>query len=215
MFCFKKLKVNKSIQEYSKSKDIDNDESDKNQEREVLIYNANDLAGNVSFQSGGGSSSITFSPSSNISPLSNFSRVLSFSSPQIIDRSHECLERVPNDLLRTANVQLKELNLSSNFLKALPGHFYRLSRLIHLDLSDNQIVRLSSEIELLSNLEFLDISRKLYIDYLRRKLICLIFSFHFSQSHSFQTLSLFFMSNLCLMLTVNIMTHQKPFDKCP
>lgn len=74
-------------------------------------------------------------------------------------RSHQNLERVPPDLLRVSNSQLKELNLSSNRLRSLPTSFYNLIRLRHLDLSDNQIVRLSSELELFSNLEFLDISR--------------------------------------------------------
>ena len=69
------------------------------------------------------------------------------------------MERVPADLLRLSNSQLKELNLSSNRLRSLPTSFYNLIRLRHLDLSDNQIVRLSSELELFSNLEFLDISR--------------------------------------------------------
>ena len=74
-------------------------------------------------------------------------------------RSHQNLERVPPDLLRVSNSQLKELNLSSNRLRSLPTSFYNLIRLRHLDLSDNQIVRLSSELELFSNLEFLDVSR--------------------------------------------------------
>ena len=74
-------------------------------------------------------------------------------------RSHQNLETVPPDLLRVSNSQLKELNLSSNRLRSLPTSFYNLIRLRHLDLSDNQIVRLSSELELFSNLEFLDISR--------------------------------------------------------
>ena len=147
MFCFKKLKLNSSISEYTNNSP---DVSDK--DRESLIHN-------VSFHSGGSSS---FSASSSISPLSNFTRALSLSSPQSIDRSHECLERVPTELMKTSNVQLKELNLSNNFLKSLPGHFYKLSRLVSLDLSDNQLVRLSSEIELLSNLENLDVSRILF-----------------------------------------------------
>ena len=74
-------------------------------------------------------------------------------------RSHQNLERVPPDLLRVSNSQLKELNLSSNRLRSLPTSFYNLIRLRHLDLSDNQLVRLSSELELFSNLEFLDVSR--------------------------------------------------------
>ena len=74
-------------------------------------------------------------------------------------RSHQNLERVPPDLLRVSNSQLKELNLSSNRLRSLPTSFYNLIRLRHLDLSDNQLVRLSSELELFANLEFLDVSR--------------------------------------------------------
>ena len=77
----------------------------------------------------------------------------------LLFRSHQNLERVPPDLLRLSNSQLKELNLSSNRLRSLPTSFYNLIRLRHLDLSDNQIVRLSSELELFSNLEFLDVSR--------------------------------------------------------
>ena len=36
---------------------------------------------------------------------------------------------------------------------------YNLVRLVRLNLSDNQLVRLSSELELLSNLEYLNVSR--------------------------------------------------------
>ena len=74
-------------------------------------------------------------------------------------RSHQNLDQVPPDLLRVSNSQLKELNLSSNRLRSLPTNFYNLVRLRHLDLSDNQIVRLSSELELYSHLEYLDVSR--------------------------------------------------------
>ena len=84
------------------------------------------------------------SPSA-LSPLSNFSRVMSFSSPQSVDRSHQCLEKLPSELLRFSNCQMKDLNLSSNNLKTLPTNFYNLVKLTRLDLSDNQLVRLSSE----------------------------------------------------------------------
>ena len=98
------------------------------------------------------------SPSA-LSPLSNFSRVMSFSSPQSVDRSHQCLEKLPSELLRFSNCQMKDLNLSSNNLKTLPTNFYNLVKLTRLDLSDNQLVRLSSEIELFSQLEHLNVSR--------------------------------------------------------
>ena len=100
------------------------------------------------------------SPFSPLSPLSNFSRVLSFSSPQSVDRSHHSLESLPQDLLRISNSQMKELNLSSNNLNSLPRSFYNLIRLVRLNLSDNRLVRLSSELELLSNLEYLNVSRE-------------------------------------------------------
>ena len=64
------------------------------------------------------------------------------------------------DLLRISNSQMKELNLSSNNLNSLPRSFYNLVRLVRLNLSDNRLVRLSSELELLSNLEYLNVSRK-------------------------------------------------------
>ena len=112
---------------------------------------------NSSFQSPVSGSGSPFSP---LSPLSNFSRVLSISSPQSVDRSHHSLERFPQDLLRISNSQMKELNLSSNNLNSLPRNFYNLVRLVRLNLSDNQLVRLSSELELLSNLEYLNVSRK-------------------------------------------------------
>ena len=105
---------------------------------------------NRSFQSPISGSGSPFSP---LSPLSSFSRVLSISSPQSVDRSHHSLERLPQDLFRISNTQMKELNLSSNNLNLLPRNFYNLVRLVRLNLSDNQLVRLSSEIELLSNLE--------------------------------------------------------------
>ena len=135
----------------------------KNNNKAVFRKDSNhseeDVLLNSSLQSPTSGSGSPFSPL-NLSPLSGFSRVLSLSSPQAIDRSHHNLERLPQDLLRISNAQMKELNLSSNNINSLPGSFYNLVRLVRLNLSDNQLVRLSSEIELLSNLEYLNISRK-------------------------------------------------------
>ena len=144
-----------------RSKDIHS--KPKNNNKAVFRKDSNhseeDVLLNSSLQSPTSGSGSPFSPL-NLSPLSGFSRVLSLSSPQAIDRSHHNLERLPQDLLRISNAQMKELNLSSNNINSLPGSFYNLVRLVRLNLSDNQLVRLSSEIELLSNLEYLNISRK-------------------------------------------------------
>ena len=105
------------------------------------------------------SASGAFSPIQN--QFSSFSRVLSFSSPQSVDKSHHSLEKVPVDLFRISNAQMKELNLSSNNLKSLPTNFYNLSRLQKLDLSNNEIVRLSSEIEHFTQLETFNVSRRI------------------------------------------------------
>ena len=82
------------------------------------------------------------------------------------------------DLLRISNSQMKELNLSSNNLNSLPGSFYNLVRLVRLNLSDNRLVRLSSELELFSNLEYLNVSRK--TDWTSKNLciLCIHFYLH-------------------------------------
>ena len=105
------------------------------------------------------SASGAFSPIQN--QFSSFSRVLSFSSPQSIDKSHHSLDKVPVDLFRISNSQMKELNLSSNNLKSLPTNFYNLVRLQKLDISNNEIVRLSSELEHFTQLESFNVSRKI------------------------------------------------------
>ena len=147
MFNRKKSKSNRS-----KNMKVDLRKNSNHSEEEGLL--------NSSFQSPISGSGSPFSP---LSPLSNFSRVLSISSPQSVDRSHHGLERLPQDILRISNSQMKELNLSSNNLKSLSRNFYNLVRLVRLDLSDNQLVRLYSELELLSNLEYLNISRNLFV----------------------------------------------------
>ena len=146
--CSKMFQRRKTKSIHSKNSKDDFRKSSNHSEEEGLL--------NSSFQSPISGSGSPFSP---LSPLSNFSRVLSISSPQSVDRSHHSLERLPQDLFRINNSQMKELNLSSNNLNLLPRNFYNLVRLVKLNLSDNQLVRLSSELELLSNLEYLNVSR--------------------------------------------------------
>ena len=148
--CRKMFNRKKTKSIHSKNTKVDSRKDSNHSEEEGLL--------NSSFQSPISGSGSPFSP---LSPLSNFSRVLSISSPQSVDRSHHSLERLPQDLLRISNSQMKELNLSSNNLNSLPRNFYNLIRLVRLNLSDNQLVRLSSELELLSNLEYLNVSRKI------------------------------------------------------
>ena len=54
---------------------------------------------------------------------------------------------------------LEELLLDANHLRDLPNNFFRLVRLRKLGLSDNEIQRLSPEIQNLEALVELDVSR--------------------------------------------------------
>ena len=94
-------------------------------------------------------------------PPSPLTRVLSYSSPSHVDRSHALLHSVPPDLLKMSNSLMKSLNLSGNRLRTLPNSFYNLRRLKKLNLSENELVRLSSELELFTLLEELDLSRNI------------------------------------------------------
>ena len=75
-----------------------------------------------------------------------------------VDKRHCSLSNVPEDIMRYAKC-LEELLLDANHLKDLPSNFYRLNRLRKLGLSDNEIQRLSPEIQNLVDLQELDVSR--------------------------------------------------------
>ncbi len=70
---------------------------------------------------------------------------------EIIDKRHQNLTQFPDDVIRYYRT-LEELLLDSNQLHELPKGFYKLSQLRKLDISDNEIERLSPEIGNFTNL---------------------------------------------------------------
>ncbi len=70
---------------------------------------------------------------------------------EIIDKRHQNLTQFPDDVIRYYRT-LEELLLDSNQLHELPKGFYKLSQLRKLDISDNEIEKLSPEIGNFTNL---------------------------------------------------------------
>ncbi|XP_041465950.1 protein scribble homolog isoform X4 [Lytechinus variegatus] len=77
---------------------------------------------------------------------------------EYIDKRHCNLPGVPDDVYRYART-LEELRLDANQIRDLPRHFFRLTNLRHLGLSDNELERLPAEIGNFMNLLELDVSR--------------------------------------------------------
>jgi len=77
---------------------------------------------------------------------------------EYVDKRHCSLSTVPEDIIRYAR-SLEELLLDANHLRDLPNNFFRLNRLRKLGLSDNEIQRLSPEIQNFESLVELDVSR--------------------------------------------------------
>ncbi|XP_030830451.1 protein scribble homolog isoform X5 [Strongylocentrotus purpuratus] len=77
---------------------------------------------------------------------------------EYIDKRHCNLPGVPDDVYRYART-LEELRLDANQIRDLPRHFFRLTNLRILGLSDNELERLPAEIGNFMNLLELDVSR--------------------------------------------------------
>jgi protein scribble len=77
---------------------------------------------------------------------------------EAIDKRHQNLTSFPDDIVRYYRT-LEELLLDSNQLHELPKGFYKLTQLRKLDISDNEIERLSPEIGNFVNLVEFDCNR--------------------------------------------------------
>ncbi|XP_072175849.1 uncharacterized protein [Diadema setosum] len=77
---------------------------------------------------------------------------------EYIDKRHCNLPAVPDDVYRYART-LEELRLDANQIRDLPRHFFRLTNLRILGLSDNELGRLPAEIGNFMHLMELDVSR--------------------------------------------------------
>lgn len=75
-----------------------------------------------------------------------------------IDKRHQNLTSFPDDIIRYYRT-LEELLLDSNQLHELPKGFYKLTQLRKLDISDNEIEKISSEIGNFINLVEFDCNR--------------------------------------------------------
>ncbi|XP_054721710.1 protein lap4-like [Uloborus diversus] len=76
---------------------------------------------------------------------------------QFLDRRHNNLKEVPDDVLGAKAVE--ELLLDSNHLRMLPKNFFRFPKIRCLSLSENEIFRIQPEIGNLSTLIELDLSK--------------------------------------------------------
>ncbi|KFM63932.1 Protein lap4, partial [Stegodyphus mimosarum] len=76
---------------------------------------------------------------------------------QFIDRRHNNLKEVPDDVLACKTVE--ELLLDSNHIRIVPKGIFRLPKIRKLSLSENEIFRLQPEVGNLSTLLELDISK--------------------------------------------------------
>jgi protein scribble len=77
---------------------------------------------------------------------------------EAIDKRHQNLTSFPDDIIRYYRT-LEELLLDSNQLHELPKGFYKLTQLRKLDISDNEIERISPEIGNFVNLAEFDCNR--------------------------------------------------------
>jgi protein scribble len=77
---------------------------------------------------------------------------------EAIDKRHQNLTSFPDDIIRYYRT-LEELFLNSNQLHELPKGFYKLTQLRKLDISDNEIERISHEIGNFVNLVEFDCNR--------------------------------------------------------
>ena len=77
---------------------------------------------------------------------------------EAIDKRHQNLTSFPDEICRYYRT-LEELLLNSNQLHELPKGFYKLTQLHKLDISDNEIERLSPEIGNFVNLIEFDCNR--------------------------------------------------------
>jgi protein scribble len=77
---------------------------------------------------------------------------------EIIDKRHQNLTSFPDDIIRYYRT-LEELLLDSNQLHELPKGFYKLTQLRKLDISDNEIEKISPEIGNFVNLVEFDCNR--------------------------------------------------------
>jgi protein scribble len=77
---------------------------------------------------------------------------------EAIDKRHQNLTSFPDDIIRYYRT-LEELLLDSNQLHELPKGFYKLTQLRKLDISDNEIEKISSEIGNFINLVEFDCNR--------------------------------------------------------
>jgi protein scribble len=77
---------------------------------------------------------------------------------EAIDKRHQNLTSFPDDIIRYYRT-LEELLLDSNQLHELPKGFYKLTQLRKLDISDNEIEKISSEIGNFVNLVEFDCNR--------------------------------------------------------
>lgn len=75
-----------------------------------------------------------------------------------IDKRHQNLTQFPDDIVRYYRT-LEELLLDSNQLHELPKGFYKLTQLRKLDISDNEIEKISPEIGNFVNLVEFDCNR--------------------------------------------------------
>ena len=77
---------------------------------------------------------------------------------ETIDKRHQNLTQFPDDIIRYYRT-LEELLLDSNQLHELPKGFYKLTQLRKLDISDNEIEKISPEIGNFINLVEFDCNR--------------------------------------------------------
>lgn len=77
---------------------------------------------------------------------------------EAIDKRHQNLTSFPDDIVRYYRT-LEELLLDSNQLHELPKGFYKLTQLRKLDISDNEIEKISPEIGNFVNLVEFDCNR--------------------------------------------------------
>ena len=77
---------------------------------------------------------------------------------EAIDKRHQNLTSFPDDIIRYYRT-LEELLLDSNQLHELPKGFYKLTQLRKLDISDNEIEKISPEIGNFINLVEFDCNR--------------------------------------------------------